>query len=123
MPLTLLPLTLLPLTLLPLALPSGVCQVPPGILEARRGLGQVAVGLDVGLGAGHRLAEPVERGARPRRVALGKTLRGIAQGRRRAAVGTGRGRLHLGQLAGKLTLFLRGHLVELVAEPLEVVLG
>jgi hypothetical protein len=112
----------LPLTWSTLTLPAGVGEVTTGVLQARRGLGQIAVRPDVRLGPRHRFAEPVERRARAGGIALGEALCSFAQRRRGSTVRTGGRRLHLGKLAGELTLFVRRHLVEPVDQRLKVVM-
>ena len=102
---------------------AGVCQVAPCVLEASGGFRQVAVRVDRCLGAAQRLAQTVERGPGPGRIALGETLRGIAQRRRRPAVRPGGRRLHLGELAGQVLELFGRHAVQVVAELVEVVLG
>ncbi len=113
----------LALRLLSLALAAGICQLTTRVLQPCGSLGEIPVGGYVGLRARQRLAEAIERGPRPFGVALGEALGGIAQCSRGRPVRAGRGRLHLGQLSSQLATFRVGHLIELVGQLLEILLG
>jgi hypothetical protein len=113
----------LALALLALALPSGVRQVAPRVLQPGGGLGEIPVRLDPCLCAGQGLTQPVEGRSCTRGIALGQALRGVAQCCRRSTVGAGRGGAHLGELTSQLALLLGRQPVELLAELVEVLSG
>ena len=116
-------LALLPLALLPLTrrLPASVGEVAAGILQSRGRACEVARRGDAPVRARQRLAQPIQRRARPSRVALRQALGRVAQCRSGRAVRLRCRRLEAGQLAGELALLLGRQPVELVAEVLEVV--
>jgi hypothetical protein len=120
---TLLPATPLTGALLAATLLARVREVTAGILKIGRGLGQVAVDVDVSFGTLNGLTKTVKCLARGGVVALGEALSGVPQGRACCAAGLTRGRLELGQSPGKLLALGRGEVLQLLAELLQVLGG
>ena len=103
--------------------PPRVGQLAPRFLESRRRTRQVAVGRHLPLGAGQRLTEAIERALGALRVALGQALGRVVERRRGRPVRAGRGGLLFGQLSRQVRALFGGHLVELLSELVEVLLG
>jgi hypothetical protein len=120
LPLTLTLLTLLTLlALLPRA--AGIREGPPRLLEARRGLREVPVGLDLIGGALERVAESLEGVLGHRRLTLGDRLRGVPQRLARGAARLGGLRLERREGRRRVPPLLGRHPVQLLPEALEIV--
>ncbi len=99
---------------------AGIGQAAPGILEARRRAGQIAVDLDPAARRVQRLAEPVERRPGAGGITLGEARRRVLQRLPRGPVRLAGLTLERRQIAGERLLLVAGHRVETIREILEI---
>ncbi len=102
---------------------AGVRKLAAGILQARGRRRQVAVHLHPVVRARQRLTEPVERLLGTGAVALRQARDRVPQGLARGAIGLACLALELRQLPGELVALRLRHLLDLVAQAGQVLLG